>query len=57
MQFNEGVEVKDMASVSSLGIGSGILKPELLEDILAAERKATELRLTQCRNSQSLRFG
>jgi len=39
-----------MASVSSLGIGSGILKPELLESILAAEREATELRLTQRQN-------
>ncbi|WP_108124475.1 flagellar filament capping protein FliD [Saccharospirillum mangrovi] len=34
-----------MASVSSLGVGSGLLTSELLEDILAAEREATDLRL------------
>lgn len=34
-----------MASVSSLGIGSGLLTSELLEDIIAAEREASDLRL------------
>ncbi|PTY36770.1 hypothetical protein BGP77_05650 [Saccharospirillum sp. MSK14-1] len=34
-----------MASVSSLGVGSGLLTTELLTDIIAAEREATDLRL------------
>jgi len=36
-----------MASISSLGIGSGLLDNDLLTNILAAEREATELRLGQ----------
>lgn len=34
-----------MASIQSLGIGSGLLTTELLESIIAAEREATDLRL------------
>ena len=34
-----------MASIQSLGIGSGLLTSELVEDIIAAEREATDLRL------------
>ena len=34
-----------MASIQSLGIGSGLLTTELVEDIIAAEREATDLRL------------
>lgn len=34
-----------MASVSSLGVGSGLLTTELLTDIIAAEREAIDLRL------------
>ncbi|MFG1497953.1 flagellar filament capping protein FliD [Saccharospirillum sp. HFRX-1] len=39
-----------MASISSLGIGSGLLDNKLLTDILTAEREATELRLKQREN-------
>lgn len=35
-----------MASIQSLGIGSGLLTSELVDDIIAAERKATDLRIT-----------
>lgn len=34
-----------MASIQSLGIGSGLLTTELLENIIAAEREGTDLRL------------
>lgn len=34
-----------MASIQSLGIGSGLLTTELLENIISAEREATDLRL------------
>ncbi|MEZ5558435.1 MAG: flagellar filament capping protein FliD [Pseudomonadales bacterium] len=34
-----------MASIQSLGIGSGLLTSELVDDIVAAERKATDLRI------------
>lgn len=34
-----------MASIQSLGAGSGLLTSELVEDIVAAEREATDLRL------------
>ncbi len=34
-----------MASIQSLGVGSGLLTSELVEDIIAAEREATDLRL------------
>lgn len=34
-----------MASIQSLGIGSGLLTTELLESIIAAEREASDLRL------------
>ena len=34
-----------MASIESLGIGSGLLTSELVENIIAAERAPTELRL------------
>lgn len=34
-----------MASIQSLGVGSGLLTSELVEDIIAAERQATDLRL------------
>jgi len=34
-----------MASIESLGIGSGLLTSELVENIIAAEREPTELRL------------
>ena len=35
-----------MATIQSLGIGSGLLTSELVDDIIAAEREATDLRLT-----------
>ena len=34
-----------MASIQSLGIGSGLLTSELVEDIIGAEREATDLRI------------
>ena len=34
-----------MASIQSLGVGSGLLTTELVEDIMAAEREGTQLRL------------
>lgn len=34
-----------MPSIQSLGVGSGLLTSELVEDIIKAERKATDLRL------------
>lgn len=34
-----------MPSIQSLGIGSGLLTSELVEDIIAAEREATDLRI------------
>ena len=34
-----------MASIQSLGVGSGLLTSELVEDIIAAEREGTDLRL------------
>ena len=34
-----------MTSIQSLGVGSGLLTSELVEDIIAAEREATDLRL------------
>ena len=34
-----------MASIQSLGVGSGLLTSDLVEDIIAAEREATDLRL------------
>ena len=34
-----------MASIQSLGVGSGLLTSELVDDIIAAEREATDLRL------------
>lgn len=35
----------NMPSIQSLGIGSGLLTSELVEDIIAAEREATDLRI------------
>ena len=35
-----------MASIQSLGVGSGLLTSDLVEDIIAAEREATDLRLS-----------
>src|SRR5688572_22838824 len=35
----------DMASIQSLGIGSGLLTSELLDDLIAAERAPAENRL------------
>lgn len=35
-----------MASIQSLGVGSGLLTSELVEDIIAAEREATDLRIS-----------
>ncbi len=34
-----------MASIQSLGVGSGLLTSKLVEDIISSERKATDLRL------------
>lgn len=34
-----------MPSIQSLGVGSGLLTSELVEDIIAAEREATDLRI------------
>ena len=34
-----------MTSIQSLGVGSGLLTSELVDDIIAAEREATDLRL------------
>lgn len=34
-----------MASIQSLGVGSGLLTSELVDEIIAAEREATDLRL------------
>ncbi len=34
-----------MASIQSLGVGSGLLTSDLVEDIISAEREATDLRL------------
>ncbi|MEM9620773.1 MAG: flagellar filament capping protein FliD [Pseudomonadota bacterium] len=34
-----------MASIQALGVGSGLLTSDLVEDIIAAEREATDLRL------------
>lgn len=36
-----------MAGISSLGIGSGVLNSDLVDQLVAAERKPTETRLTQ----------
>ncbi|MEO9587537.1 MULTISPECIES: flagellar filament capping protein FliD [Marinobacter] len=36
-----------MASISSLGIGSGVLTSDLVDQLVAAERKPTETRLNQ----------
>ncbi len=36
-----------MAGISSLGIGSGVLNSDLVDQLIAAERKPTEMRLTQ----------
>ncbi|MBL3554902.1 MULTISPECIES: flagellar filament capping protein FliD [Marinobacter] len=36
-----------MAGISSLGIGSGVLTSDLVDQLVAAERKPTETRLTQ----------
>lgn len=36
-----------MAGISSLGIGSGVLNSDLVDQLVAAERKPTENRLTQ----------
>ncbi len=36
-----------MASISSLGIGSGVLTSDLVDQLVAAERKPAETRLTQ----------
>lgn len=36
-----------MASISSLGIGSGVLNADLVDQLVAAERKPTETRLTR----------
>ncbi|PHQ73359.1 MAG: flagellar cap protein FliD [Marinobacter sp.] len=36
-----------MASISSLGIGSGVLNADLVDQLVAAEREPTELRLNQ----------
>jgi len=36
-----------MASISSLGIGSGVLTSDLVEQLVAAERRPTEVRLDQ----------
>ncbi|MBY6219373.1 flagellar filament capping protein FliD [Marinobacter nauticus] len=36
-----------MAGISSLGIGSGVLTSDLVDQLVAAERKPTELRLDQ----------
>jgi len=36
-----------MASIQSLGIGSGLLTSDLVDQIIAAEREATDLRLDQ----------
>lgn len=36
-----------MAGISSLGIGSGVLNSDLVDQLVAAERKPTEMRLTQ----------
>ena len=35
-----------MASIQSLGVGSGLLTSELVEDIISAEREATDLRIS-----------
>lgn len=35
----------NMASIQSLGVGSGLLTSDLVEDIIAAEREGTDLRL------------
>lgn len=36
-----------MAGISSLGVGSGVLNSDLVDQLVAAERKPTEARLTQ----------
>ena len=36
-----------MASISSLGIGSGVLNADLVDQLVAAEREPAELRLNQ----------
>lgn len=36
-----------MASISSLGVGSGVLNSDLVDQLVAAEREPTEVRLTQ----------
>src|SRR5690554_2995029 len=36
-----------MASISSLGIGSGVLTSDLVDQLVAAERRPTEVRLDQ----------
>ena len=49
-----------MASIQSLGVGSGLLTSELVEDIISAEREATDLRLEARRadiNSRVSAFG
>ena len=45
-----------MASIQSLGIGSGLLTSELVEDIIAAEREATDLRLEARRSEFDARI-
>jgi flagellar hook-associated protein 2 len=35
-----------MASINSLGIGSGVLTSELVDKIVAAERQASDLRVS-----------
>lgn len=36
-----------MAGISSLGVGSGVLNADLVDQLVAAERKPTDVRLTQ----------
>lgn len=36
-----------MASISSLGVGSGVLNSDLVDQLVAAEREPTDVRLTQ----------
>ncbi|MDR9426323.1 MAG: flagellar cap protein FliD N-terminal domain-containing protein, partial [Marinobacter sp.] len=36
-----------MAGISSLGVGSGVLNSDLVDQLVSAERKPTETRLTQ----------
>jgi flagellar capping protein FliD len=45
--FNDGGGIEEciMASIQSLGIGSGILTTKLVEDLVSAERSSVDLRL------------